>query len=288
MHHNETYKGCCACALPSSSYWGRLFISLGLRTRLKKNWHWSLERNCVWDCWLIHSFSHKNTCLCSRQQLNSSPDVSRQNAQKSVSPYDRYPDTAVALSQLAIKPRLCGQTRESLNWNKWKWSRNTENKKSLGRPPKGLASYVTQHKCDSFFIWTHKLRMPSLPTNSLQRQQSANHRLRRRKKTLGCCQKYHLATRNTGHSWPTYSHLIMLAHYTQCNMALHPLAHAAVSNNAGLFQQYEYIYSWRPLMETPAFQSSLTASGKKVRASEIKGEREERTPPPRLSWKDCS
>ncbi len=170
-------------------------------------------------------------------------------------------------------------------WNKWKWSRNTENKKSLGRPPKGLASYVTQHKCDSFFIWTHKLRMPSLPANSLQRQQSANHRLRRRKKTLGCCQKYHLATRNTGHSWPTYSHLIMLAHYTQCNMALHPLAHAAVSNNAGLFQQYEYIYSWRPLMETPAFQSSLTASGKKVRAREIKGEREERTSSsPQLKW----
>ncbi len=33
--------------------------------------------------------------------------------QKSVSPYDRYPDTAVALSQLTIKPRLRANQRES-------------------------------------------------------------------------------------------------------------------------------------------------------------------------------
>lgn len=108
-------------------------------------------------------------------------------------------------------------------------------------------------------------------------------------KTLGCCQKYLLATRNTDHSWPTYSHLIMLAHYTRRNMALHPPAHATVSNNAGLFQQSEYIYSWRPLMETPAFQSSLAVRGKKARergrAREIKGEREVcASSSPQLKW----
>lgn len=75
-------------------------------------------------------------------------------------------------------------TRESLNVKgmKVKQKHRKQKEKALGSPPKGLASYVTQHKCDSFFIWTHKLRMPSLPANSLQCQQSANHRLRRKKK----------------------------------------------------------------------------------------------------------
>lgn len=165
--------------------------------------------------------------------------------------------------------------------------KSSNRKKSLGRPAKGLASYVTQHKCDSSFMWTQKLQKsnssPQTVININNPQTSDC------TKTLGCCQKYQLATRNTDHSWPTYSHLIMLAHYTRCNMALHPLAHATVSNNTGLFQQSEYIYSWRPLMETPAFQSSLAVSGKKTRegrrAREIKGEREVRaSSSPQLKW----
>lgn len=215
-------------------------------------------------------------------KLNSSPDVSRQNVLIGSHHARHWTKECVTLWQVSWYRRgtfsVGNQTETTCQpervwmWNEWKKQKHREQKeKELGSPPKGLASYVTQHKCDSSFIWTHKLRMPSLPANSLQRQQSANHRLHK-KTTFGCFQKYQPATRNTGHSWPTYSHLIMLAHYTQCNMAQHPLAHATVSNNVGLFQQSEYIYSWRPLMETQAFQSSLTASGKK--AWEREGERE--------------
>lgn len=123
-------------------------------------------------------------------KLNSSPDVSRQNA------WDRQTKECVTLRQVSWYRRgtfsVDNQTEATCQpervwmWNQWNWSKNTEckKKKSLGRPPKGLASYVTQHKCDSSFIWTHKLWMPSLPANSLQRQQSANHRLHKKNSRL--------------------------------------------------------------------------------------------------------
>ncbi len=70
-------------------------------------------------------------------KLNSSPDVSRQNAQKSVSPYDRYPDTAVALSQLAIKPRLCAKQRESEFETNESEAETQKTKRAWVAPPKG-------------------------------------------------------------------------------------------------------------------------------------------------------
>lgn len=168
------------------------------------------------------------------------------------------------------------------------WNDRIKVQEKQSPPPtqNGLASYVTQHKCDSSFMWTQKLQ-----TSLSSRKQSSTSTIRK----PPTAQKLSVAVRNTywqretDHSWPTYSHLIMLAHYTRCNMALHPPAHATVSNNAGLFQQSEYIYSWRPLMETPAFQSSLAVSGKKARKRrrerEIKGEREVcASSSPKLKW----
>lgn len=202
-----------------------------------------------------------------------------------MSPYDRYPDTAIALSQLAIKPRLHANQRES-EWETTELKR-VQIEKELGssRQRVGILCNPT-HMWFILLVDTKAAKVQLFPHTVINVN---NPQTSDCTKTLGCCQKYQLATRNTDHSWPTYSHLIMLAHYTRCNMALHPLAHATVSNNAGLFQQSEYIYSWRPLIETPAFQSSLAVSSKKTRegrrAREIKGEREVRaSSSPQLKW----
>lgn len=179
---------------------------------------------------------------------------------------------------------MCQRGRVRKSKDSTQWKRETQRRRARDKEgsPLGLPSYVTQHKRDSSFMWTH-CECPSLLTSTIHKPQPP-------RKTC----KYQAATHHTDHSWPTYSHLIILACYPQCNMALHPMAHVTVSNNARLFRQSEYIYSWLPLMETPAFQSSLTASGRQgewaserkrgPRDKARKEERERYAPPPRLSW----
>lgn len=127
---------------------------------------------------------------------------------------------AVALSQLAIKQSLHAKQREKER--KWSAQKKEREITRVAPLPKRVAIL---HNPTQMWIILHLHTKNCKRSSSRQYQQST--------KTQGCCQKYQPVTRkNTDHSWPTYSHLIMLAHYTQCNMALHPLAHATVSNNA--------------------------------------------------------
>lgn len=200
--------------------------------------------------------------------------------QNSVSPYNQYPDTGLVLSQLAIELGLHANKRELENSKKeYNESEYTE-KESLQQ--RRVVPWVAI-LCNPTQMWfiihvdTLVMNVPLFPQTAFNVN---NPQTSVCTKTLNAVKKkQQAAMQYTDHSWPTYSHLIMLAHYPQCNMALHPLAHATVSNNVRLFQQSECIYSWRPLMETPAFQSSLTASGRlgeskrKKRGREIKPER---------------
>lgn len=100
-------------------------------------------------------------------------------------------------------------------WNdrmKVKEKQRVQKEKELGSPPKGLASYVTQHKCDSSSVWTHKLR-----TSLFSRKQSSTSTNRKpptaqNKKN----KKLSAAVRNTNRQRETQATADLLIHTWLC------------------------------------------------------------------------